>query len=155
MANAPEGGRSFRALYTQERTFDGVSFIEPRTVGSKKFTGSRKGQSTDKGVVQLAAGRKLSFLDERCALCEAEKKSGGMEGRAAENATTENFQVVERRKRKAAADTRIARFGIRPRADEEKDPSEIFEPRGNAGNGVATSLAGLGCHRLLRLTGVW
>src|SRR5947209_13797142 len=116
MANAAEGGRSFRGLHAQERTFDGVSIIEPGTVASKKFAGSRKGQSTGKGVVKLAAGRKLSFLDERCALCETEKKPVGMEERSAENATTENFQVIERRKRNAAAGTRIARFGIRPRA---------------------------------------
>lgn len=51
MANAAEGGRPFRGLYAQERTFDGVTIIEPRIVGSKKFAGSTKGQSAGEGVV--------------------------------------------------------------------------------------------------------
>ena len=77
-----------------------------------------------------------------------------MEGGFAEDDAAENFQVVKRREKEAAAEAGIAQFGIHPRADEQEDASRILEARPNVGNGVATSFFGLGGDRLSGIAGV-
>src|SRR5947209_1429650 len=67
-----------------------------------------------------------------------------MEGDFTEDSATKIVQVVERREKDGAAEPGIARFGIYPRADEQKDTSKILETRPSIGNGVATSFFGLG-----------
>ena len=107
MANVGAGFRSFRPLHEEERPFYFVPLREARAAASKKFTGSKAGWSDGKGVVRLVTGREFSFLDERCALCPTRSDASRMEGDPAEDASTQNVQVGERREKDTAIETHV------------------------------------------------
>ena len=104
-------------------------------------------------MVVLAAGRKFSFSQQKCALRQADAIARGMESHAAETAGAERVQIVRRREKSRVAENYFAEFGVRPSADESQDPSKILETRSAVGGSFPDSLAGLGRQKLSALAG--